>query len=318
MRVRCRAWRAVWPIGRVKASGRDRWDEWADSGYSLCPVTAVDPYNATLLERIDIHEALAIFRVVPDSGEIPDFEPGQFANLGLPVPQDPDAAPNPNSPRARRKGARPRLYRRPYSIASPRQEKRYLEFYLVHVDDGKLTSMLWELGPGDRLFMDQRIQGTFTLEGVSPDKEIIAVATGTGLAPFLSMYLTYRDTGRWRKFVILEGCRHAVDLAYHGPLSDAAAEDDSLVYLPMVTREPPASNGSAPGWSGLRGRVHHALDPVAFADLTGSTLSPQTGHVLLCGNPGMIDEAEANLQRLGFVPRDRQNPDGNLHFERYW
>lgn len=292
--------------------------EGADSRYSLCPVTATDPYNATLLERIDIHEALAIFRVVPDSGDIPDFEPGQFANLGLPVPSDPGAAPDPNSPRARRKGAGPRLYRRPYSIASPRQEKRYLEFYLVHVDDGKLTSMLWKLRPGDRLFMDERIQGTFTLEDVSPGKQVVAVATGTGLAPFVSMYLTYREAGRWRKFVILEGCRHAADLAYHEALTRAAAEDESLVYLPMVTREPPPEDSSAAGWTGLRGRVHQALDPVAFVDLTGVPLSPEMAHVLLCGNPGMIDEAEASLQRLGFVPRDRHNPDGNLHFERYW
>ena len=281
-------------------------------------MTAADPYNATLLERIDIHEALAIFRVVPDSGDIPDFEPGQFANLGLPVPHDPDAAPDPNSPRARRKGGGPRLYRRPYSIASPRQEKRYLEFYLVHVDDGKLTSMLWKLGPGDRLFMDERIQGAFTLEDVSPEKQIVAVATGTGLAPFVSMYLTYRAAGRWTKFVILEGCRHAADLAYHEALTRAAAEDESLVYLPMVTREPPQGDSPATDWTGLRGRVHRALDPVAFAELTGVPLSPETAHVLLCGNPGMIDEAEAGLQRLGFVPRDRKNPAGNLHFERYW
>lgn len=303
----------------------------AASGYSLCPMSTIDPTNATLIERIDIHESLALFRVAPDSGQIPDFEPGQFVNLGLPVPEDRTAAPNPNSPRARRKGAGPRLYRRPYSIASPRQEKRYLEFYLVHIDDGRLTSMLWKLRPGDRLFMDERIQGTFTLEGVAPEKDVIAVATGTGLAPFVSMYLTYRQTGRWRSFVILEGCRHATDLAYHEMLTRAATEDQTLTYLPMVTREPSpeAATGESAGsdratqvvspkWTGLRGRVHHALDPIAFADLTGSPLSPETAHVLLCGNPDMIDEAEANLQRMGFIPRDRQHPDGNLHFERYW
>lgn len=292
-----------------------------DRGYSLCPVTTTDPTNATLIERIDIHASLALFRIAPDSGDIADFEPGQFTNLGLPAPAS-DGAPPANSPRARREGAGPRLYRRPYSIASPRQEKRYLEFYLVHVDDGKLTSMLWKLRVGDRLFMDDRIQGTFTLEGLPPDKDIVAVATGTGLAPFVSMYLTYRGTDRWHKFVILEGCRHAGDLAYFDALTHAAAEDDSLIYLPMVTREPSLqvaeTQTGSPDWTGLRGRVHQALDPVAFTDLTGQPLSPETAHVMLCGNPAMIDQAEADLQRLGFVPRDRQHPDGNLHFERYW
>jgi hypothetical protein len=32
----------------------------------------------------------------------------------------------------------------------------------------------------------------------------------------------------------------------------------------------------------------------------------------------MIDEASENLTKLGFVTKDRDHPDGNLHFERYW
>ena len=58
-----------------------------------------DPCNATLTDRVDVHESLAIFRVSLDAAPIPDFAPGQFTTLGL---ADPDAEPRPNSPRIRR------------------------------------------------------------------------------------------------------------------------------------------------------------------------------------------------------------------------
>jgi ferredoxin--NADP+ reductase len=269
-------------------------------------VTAENPYNATLVEREDLNEALAIFKIRYDNGEVPAFEPGQFTTLGL---IDPDAPPP--GPNSRRRG--PKMFRRAYSIASPATLKTHLEFYAVRIDDGSLTPMLWGLKPGDPLFMDTNIKGAFTLAGIPAGKDLVMVGTGTGLGPFRSMLHTYRGTDRWRRLVLLEGCRYVADLGYFDELTQVAAEDDSVVYVPTVTGEPDES-----GWQGLRGRVHGVLEPEAFLRATGVPLDPASCHVLLCGRPQMIDEAEANLKKLGFVTRDRDHPDGNLHFERYW
>ena len=270
-----------------------------------------DPYNATLIERIDLHEALAIFRVRPDSGRVMDFQPGQFATLGLIDPNAKD--PPPNSPRARKARRGTKLIRRAYSIASPATETGYLDFYLVHVEHGRLTSLLWPMKAGDRLFMDERIKGTFTLDRVPKGQDLVMVGTGTGLAPFVSMYYTYRDSGIWSRFVLLDGCRHVRDLAYFDSLKQLSEEDPALTYLPTVTREPKGSP-----WPGLRGRVHEILEPDRYEQLVAAPLSPQQCHIFLCGNPAMIDEAEQKLQRQGFVVRDHEHPDGNIHFERYW
>ena len=272
-----------------------------------------DPRNATLTDRVDVHESLAIFRVSLDAAPILDFAPGQFTTLGL---ADPDAEPRANSPRTRRTsgtGHTPKMIRRAYSIASPATEKHYLEFYLVHIEEGRLTALLWPMNTGSRLFMDPRIKGSFTLDGVSEDSDLIMVGTGTGLAPLLSMYLTYRGTGRWRRFILLEGCRYARDLAYREQLTRMAEKDPTFTYLPTVTRESPDSP-----WPGLRGRVHDILRSDRFSQLTGNELSPKNCHIFLCGNPAMIDQAEARLQRQGFMVCDRENPQGNIHFERYW
>ena len=71
----------------------------------------VDPHNATFVERINCHEDLALFRVAYNDQDVPDFEPGQFATLGLPDPTqpNPDA---PHTPRPRAQAHSPGLLHR--------------------------------------------------------------------------------------------------------------------------------------------------------------------------------------------------------------
>ncbi len=263
------------------------------------------PYNATLLKREDIHEELALFHVALDGQTIPEFEPGQYTTLGL-IQKDEQG-----KPVIGKRG--PKLLRRAYSIASAPRDNQHLTFYIVRVEDGSLTPKLWDLEDGDPIFMDNRIKGTFTLQGVPADKNLVFVGTGTGLAPFISMIQQYRQDHRWQKAVLLDGCRVARDLGYLQPMTELAMADPNLAYLPTVTREPDDST-----WDGLRGRVTALLRPEAFAQHAGFALDPERCHVFLCGNPAMIDQVEADLAPQGFTPRDRKNPEGNLHFERYW
>lgn len=274
--------------------------------------TTPDPFNATLLSRQDLTHELAIVRIRYDDGDVPDFLPGQFTTLGLPPDPSEEPAPPENEAAARRRN-RVKLVRRAYSIASSPLERDALEFYIVVVEGGRFTPKLWNLQPGDRLFMDRRISGHFTLEGVPDGKDLVMISTGTGLAPFVSMYKTYRGQNRWRKFVVIHGTRLACDLGYRAELQAFAKDDPSLIYLPSCTREPVGSE-----WQGMRGRVHHLLEPEAYQRLVGDPLDPAHAHVFLCGNPQMIDECEANLTGRGFVVKNREHPEGTVHFERYW
>ena len=268
-----------------------------------------DPFNARLIERIDLNPELAIFRVAFDEGDIPEFEAGQYTTLGLLETPEEAAA------RAQRTGKsdKPKLILRAYSIASSPKVRQYMEFFVVLVKEGALTPKLWQLREGDRLFMGPKVTGKFTLDGVPEGKDLVMIATGTGLAPFLSMLHTYRGTGRWRRFVIIHGSRLSADLGYREHLETIASEDPSVIYIPAVTREPDTSN-----WQGLRGRVHVALEPATYRELVGAPLISEECHVFLCGNPAMIDQVTEDLTGRGFVTRDRDNPQGNIHFERYW
>jgi ferredoxin--NADP+ reductase len=281
-----------------------------------------DPYNARIVEKRLLHDTLGVFRIAYEGADVPDFEPGQFTNLALLPPAPAGGAADPAAPtdapdegvrRRRRRG--PRLVRRAYSICSPPSEKRWLEFYIVAVDEGALTPRVFDLGVGGRLFMDTKIKGHFTLDGVPPGRDLVTVATGTGIAPFLSMYQQYREQDRWDRFVFIHGVRYAKDLGYRDELTAFAAQDPRVTYLPVVSREPKDA------WDGLHGRVSGLFRDGVYERLVGVPLDPRRTHVFLCGNPAMIDELEAELTAdggPGFVTKTPRQKDGNLHFERYW
>jgi ferredoxin--NADP+ reductase len=272
-------------------------------------LSAAEALNATVVARQDLNDYLAIVRVAPRIGAAPAFKPGQFATLGLPRP-----------PRAQEvellqrygKQARVRLVRRAYSIASAATERHYLELFVILVQEGKLTPRMWTLETGDGIWLSDEIKGEFTLDGVPPGRDLVMISTGTGLAPFLSMYRTYRGTGRWRRFVMVNGVRQVQDLGYRAELEQIAREDDTFAYLPLVSRARPED-----GWTGLTGRVQQLLDGDTCARLAGTALDPAGSHVFLCGNPAMIDALYVALEQRGFALHTHDKP-GNIHFERYW
>jgi ferredoxin--NADP+ reductase len=277
----------------------------APAAASAPPSLLADLFNATIVEREDITDELCIVHVRPDGG-VPTYKPGQYATLGVP-PVDLDAV-------ADKKGLA-KLVLRPYSIASSPLNTETIEFYVAKVPDGAFTPLLWEMSVGDRLYVAPKCKGKFVLDPIPAGKDLVAVATGTGLAPFVSMIRTYRETGRWERFIVIHGTRLAADLGYRQELEALAESDETIIYVATCSRE---AEDAAGGWTGLRGRVNVALDGRTYESIVGRELSPEQCHVLLCGNPAMIDDVTNNLVARGFTPKDRENPDGNVHFEKYW
>jgi ferredoxin--NADP+ reductase len=257
-----------------------------------------DEYNASIVDREDLHEGLFHLWVRPDAGELPPFEPGQFVSIGCIEDRGGDG--------------RPRLVTRSYSIGSPANERHSVELFIVRVDEGHFTSWLQQQQPGSRVWLSPRAAGRLTLAEVPRDADLVLVSTGTGIAPYVSMYRTYHRDPPWRSIVIINGVREAQDLGYREELQSAAARDSRLTYLPLVSRAPEKD-----AWDGLRGRVQSVLDELRFRDLTGVELSPASTHVFLCGNPEMVDSVEAALQGRGFRTHSPREP-GNIHVEKYW
>jgi ferredoxin--NADP+ reductase len=266
--------------------------------------------NAVVTQRIEVAPGLIIMRVAPDGWALPQFRPGQFAVLGLPpeAPRHPMADPADDSPP--KPGV---LIRRSYSIASSSVDRQYLEFYLNLVQSGSLTPRLCALEVGDRLWLGPRISGLFTFDQVPKGANLVMVATGTGLAPYMSMLRTDLDGDSGRRIAVLHSARHSWDLGYRAELIMMGRLRANLTYVATVSRpdEEPVP------WGGHVGHVQQLWRGRILEGIWGFHPEPENAHVFLSGNPGMIEEMIAILASEGFREHTPQKP-GEVHVERYW
>src|ERR1700726_757093 len=98
-------------------------------------------YHARITQRVDFAPDLWMIRV--QSGEHFNFQPGQYATLGI-------------------EEAGKRI-ERPYSIASSPAEDE-VEFFFELVPQGALTPLLHKMQPGDQLLMRKAPKGKFSLD----------------------------------------------------------------------------------------------------------------------------------------------------------
>jgi ferredoxin--NADP+ reductase len=265
--------------------------------------------NAVVLQREEIASGLAILRVAPRDWALPPFKPGQYTTLGLP-----GSAPRVELSDTEEPPADPhKLIRRAYSIASSSQEGEYLEFFLTLVRSGALTPRLFALRPGDLVFLASKITGMFTLEQVRPDANIVLAATGTGLAPYMSMLRTLLPTLKDRRVAVIHGARHSWDLGYRAELVTMQRLCPWFNYLPVVAE--PAAEPVA--WGGHVGFIQEAWDAGILEQAWGFKPTPENTHVFLCGNPLMVEAMLERLTDASFVEHSRKTP-GQVHLERYW
>ena len=265
------------------------------------------PYNATVIGREEINPQLVILRVRPDA-EMFDFKPGQFAVLGMlgnalrvieAAPEEPPTEPD-------------KMIRRAYSIASSSLEKRYVEFYLTLITSGALTPRLFALKHGSRIFLGPKASGIFTLDKVPPEKAVVLVATGTGLAPYISMLRTMLVNDGQRRFVVLHGARYGWDLGYRGELESLARIRPNFTYIPSITRP-----DQDPHFRGYTGRIQALVEQGVLEMESGVALDPGKAEVFLCGNPDMVKVVSDLLVKKGFAGKGGPGP-ATIHVEEYW
>ena len=107
---------------------------------------------------------------------------------------------------------------RAYSIASANYDD-YLEFFSIKVPQGPLTSRLQHLQVGDAILMSRKPVGTLVIDDINPGKNLYLLATGTGLAPFLSIVKDPDVYQRFESVRLVHCVRKIEDLAYFDYLS---------------------------------------------------------------------------------------------------
>ena len=221
------------------------------------------------------------------------FVAGQFGRLALPGP------PGHNEP----------MIGRPYSFVNPPHAQPH-EFYFITVPEGPLTTRLATLAVGDPVWLAPRANGFFSI-GELPDADVLwCIATGTGIGPFLSILRTEDAWARFPRITLVHGVRHAKELSFQDEIAAIGhAHAGAFNYVPMVSRE------SRPG--ALDGRITAAIADGRLEARVGLALSPENSHVMLCGNPAMVDDVQVLLATRG-MRRHRRREPGHVTVETYW
>lgn len=265
--------------------------------------------NAVIQQLVEVAPGLMVIRVVPEGWELPPFTPGQFAVLGLP-PEAPRCELADPDDEEHKPG---KLIRRAYSIASSSVAREYLELYITLVRSGALTPRLFALEPGDRLWLGPKITGRFTLDEAPKDADLVLVATGTGLAPYMSMLRTMMPEGDGRRIAVFLGARHSWDLGYQAELLTMARQHPNFTYQSIISR--PAEEPVP--WGGPAGYVQDLWRSDHLERCWGSRPTCDSSRVFLCGNPAMIEDMVTILEEEGFREHSRKEP-GEIFVERYW
>lgn len=264
--------------------------------------------NAKVIHIMKVSPTMIIMRVAPDGWDLKEFKAGQFVALGLP-----GSAPRCAEATDEFKEADPdKVIKRAYSIASSSRTSEYLEFYITLVHSGALTPRLFELKIGDSLFMGTKCTGMFTLENVEPSKNVILIATGTGVAPYMSMLRSDALTNTSRKIAVMHGASNSWDLGYSSELTLLESMTDRFNYIPTIL----FPEKEATEWRGSTKLLQDMWTDGVVGEVFGEKPTPENTEVFLCGNPNMIEGMIDLLEDQGFSEHKPKSP-GQIHAEKF-
>jgi len=266
-----------------------------------------------------LKEDLGIFRIVPNDGQVPDFQAGQFITIGMPNPTENN-----------------KIVRRAYSISSHPENRKYIELVIRWVRKpipGRLTTQLFNAKAGDEVSWIKPTGAALSINEKLPDgskdeRRIVCVGGGTGLAPFVSFAQHLHDVNDKREIIVLHGASYVDELSYRELLTEL--ENESLdkgkdkwnfKYRAAISRPQEWFNRS---WGGQTGRVEKFLrltdgDKSPLEELVGDKITKDNTIFYVCGWQGTIDGCMDFLKPKGFVTQQEKREDGSfeLKFESY-
>jgi len=204
--------------------------------------------------------------------------------------------------------------RRAYSfVNSPNQAlgPQVMEFLIITVPDGQLSSRLDLLQVGDDVYVGKNPSGFMTLDEIPRyTKDLWLLSTGTAIGPFLSLLDEAETQQRFENLILVHAVRTSSELVYQDKIQQFEERyQGKFHYVPIVSRE----NRKAT----LRGRIPALLQTGELITAAGISLTPERSFFYLCGNPSMVKDTSEVLKQLGYQKHSRRN-SGHFSSENYW
>ena len=202
---------------------------------------------------------------------------------------------------------------RAYSVASSPYDE-FIEFFSVVIPQGEFTSKVNHIQVGDSLLLNTTPFGYLTLARyqLPLPNDLWLLATGTGLAPFLSILKTIDVWQQYQRIILVYSARTSQELAYQAEIGSIKSiygdNGAAFVFLPIVTREA--------DYAGEKARIPNLIVSGKLTQLVGQKLDKERSHVMLCGNPQMVEDTKEALKSIGLTMNRRG--EGNIAVENYW
>ena len=183
---------------------------------------------------------------------------------------------------------------RAYSVASANHEE-FLEWLSIKVDDGELTSKLQEVKVGDEVIMMDKATGTLVIDYLLPGRNLYLVATGTGLAPFLSIINDPETYENFDKVILTHTVQHPDELVYREELESFNTEKEFFTlgkfqYFNTLTKADWPRQGRITKW--LR-------EGTLWPALGTETFDSKLDRVMICGSMGLNEDVTDWLKSIG-------------------
>jgi len=183
-----------------------------------------------------------------------------------------------------------KILRRSYSIATIHGKSDYIGFALGYLEGGRASRLLFNLEPKAQLTTTGPFGRLILRHEEKPPKRIVLVATSTGVTPYRAMIpeIEKRLQRRDCYFTVLQGVRSREDLLYSDEFNELQDKYPNFQFIACYSRQFPQK----PKDFEHKGYVQDYFEKLS--------LQSEQDLVYLCGNPGMIDAAVADLQARGF------------------
>lgn len=167
---------------------------------------------------------------------------------------------------------------RPYSIVSSPRQALANELVLGVADAGFFSGWLnREAKPGDRFRMSEPT-GEFHYETLRDKKQIVCIAGGAGITPFISMARSMADKDEAYEMILFYGARDEAHLAYQAELDELCQKAGLRVVYVLSDEE---KSGFAHGF--------------ITADLMEQFVDIKECTFFLCGPKAMYDFIDSQL-----------------------
>ena len=178
---------------------------------------------------------------------------------------------------------------RPYSISSAPTQLGYYDITIRNVEDGFVSGFFLDEVTVGSEFEATSPSGNFTYNPLFHGEDLVFLAGGSGVTPFMSMIREVADRGLSRRIHLIYGSQNPDDVIFVGELK-AITEKHQNISCSLVISNPPK------GYSGHTGFITAEIMKKILGDVTGKTF-------YLCGPDAMYAFCLKELKKLGIPKR---------------